>query len=435
MQNKYRIGPYFPSLDKPVVYCMVGDEPLMFLPKELLNRKQLNHLNMMRYGILPYAMATVPFSNENDKIVLDAEFINMQTFFEDHLDCYKLSGINFSKNIHFSPSELMYQEAINISDHDQMICSVCFSHALNDTININDQLDVSKKANSKLHLIANANARNYQVPLSYIVSKEEILQKRNALFNDYPHETLCKADGLGGGFNVFEIKNFDDLTNEIDNFNHVDQFVIQKKLDKSIYTEFAIDFIMKDSGCEFYSARKKLTWNNQWFGNLFEPNIKLNDIQKNNLDNCLNHLRETGYVSKDGYVCCIDVLQNDSEQYILEINARWSGGFPIAKFLNKINYQADAKVTAYMDYINLSELKNYIEFVKQNLFTISDKNIVSNDYKVFPTGFCPVADNNKVCVWICVFGNFDEFTNSVASQFSEASFTMAKIAQKYHHFY
>lgn len=432
MQTKYKIGPYFPSKTQPVTYCMVGDEPLMFLPKESLNLKQLNHFHMMRYGILPYAMATIPFSNEQDKIVLDNEFLKMKEFFDGHLHCYKLSGVNFSKNIYFAPADSLYQEAINISDNDQMICSVCFSHELNDTVNIQEQLEMSKKANSKLHLVSNANIKNYQIPLSNIVSKEDILNN-NEFFNNYPYEILCKADGLGGGFNVSEIKNFADLVNEIDNFTHVDQFVIQKKIDKSTYPEYAIDFIMRDSGAEFYSARKKLTINNQWFGNMFEPNVQLNDIQKMNLDNCLKHLRDTGYFSTEGYVCCVDVLQNDSEQYILEINARWSGGFPIAKFLDKINYQANARVTAYIDYITIPEFWKYLEFVEKNLFIVHNKNIEDNEFKIFPTGFCPVDYDGKICVWISVYGNFDKFTDAVANQFSNDSFTMAKNAQEYHH--
>jgi len=432
MLTNHKIGPYFPSLDKPVTYCMAGDEPLMFLPKYSLNPKQLNHLNMMRYGILPYAMAAVPFSNSHDNIVLDSAFLKMKSLFDQHLECYVLAGITYSANIYFAPTESLYQKAITISDPEQMICCVCYSHELNDTINIQDRLDMSKQANSKIHLISNAQNKKYQIPQSFIVSKQEILEKQNSLFNDYPSEVLCKADGLGGGYNVGEIKNFNDLMNEIDNFTQVDQFVIQQKIDKSIYTEYAIDFIMKESGAEFYSARKKLTYNNQWFGNLFEPNVQLNDIQKKNLDLCLQHLRDTGYFSQDGYVCCVDVLQNDTAQYILEINARWSGGFPIAKFLKKINYQANVKITAYIDYISLDELDQYIQFVKHHLLSINNINIPDDEFKVFPTGFCPVANDNKICVWLSVFGNFDAFSKLVANQFSNESFTMAKFALEYH---
>ncbi|WP_194847300.1 hypothetical protein [Candidatus Neptunochlamydia vexilliferae] len=426
-----QIGPFFPTKDRPIVYCMVGDEPLMFAPYEKLAEREREHLEMMESDIISYSMATILLSKENDRVVLQDKLLTFKDFFTAHIALYKKAGVEVTSQLYFTKRAQLYPKALEIADKESLITSVCYSYELNRFCKISTELEISKQLNSKIALCERAKKEGFLIPKTEVFSKKALLDNIEEVvktFNTKPF--MVKADGLGGGFNVATIQNPADLKAFITPFKEGEKFILQERLEHERFNELAVDFVIRDDEIILYNARKKLVDHSQWFGNVYYPNIPFSPAQLSNLNKCLEGIRSLGYTSKWGNICSLDVFQNKDEHYITEINGRWSGGFPIAFLLKRMGLENQGRVVSFVDSLSIDQLEAYIDFSKKNLVHSNDS-LFPGDFKVFPVGFNPKVEEGMIAIWLLIFGDFDHFTSEVKKTFKLPSFQKTTLIQTF----
>lgn len=421
------IGPYSPQKEQASVYCMAGDEPLMFSPLASLSDKELEHWRMMRLAILPYAMSVIPMARPFDTVVLDERFLDFSSFFDAHIQLYNRTGLPICKNIFFAKTDDLYATAMKKSRDDGIVSSVCFSYELHRHFPIENEISISKKANSKEHFVKLSEEYGFSTPKTFVFSKKEIADRRFSFSGNFADDTFfVKSDGLGGGYNVKKVHSPEELSSFVEGYGEDRKFILQEIIDASSFDEYAIDFIVKEKSYEPFNLRKKLVYNNQWFGNVYLEDASLTPSQEENLNKCMQSLQDLGYRSKWGNVCSIDFFQNAEKQYITEANGRWSGGFPIAALLKRMNLEGKARVVSFIDKISQEEQKKYIDFVSKYLVSTED-DFENIDFKLLSISFCPAAQDGSLYVWLLVFGNYQNFWKLTREIFSRESFETAPI--------
>jgi hypothetical protein len=404
MQNP-RIGPYTIQPHKKNVYCMIGDSPAIFAPKEKLNSLQLQHAEIERSQNTMWAMYFVAISKPGDEIYLHKEFLNEKQFFEWHLKTFRKLGLEITDQIHFMNHDETYKKALSRLENGSFIASHAISYEVQEAVDVSNWLEVSKKINSKIHLVSKSKEDKFNTPKSIVVKKSEIDPKILKTEFNYPHNTLyLKADGFGGGYNVIEFKKLNDVEPFIQNFSPDELFVIQEKVNLKKFSEFSADYIIYSDRVELLTFRIPLIDETKFFGTIFSPNLKMNLKQFNNLLACAESIRKSGYHAKDGLMCGVNFFQNAQEQIIVEINGRWMAGAPANYLLKRLNIEEDLAV-AFSDELSREHITPYKKFVEKNLFQTGQK-IKKGQFKIIPVGFTPMLIEGKMTIIVIVVGDF-----------------------------
>ncbi len=418
------IGPTFKETGKPAIYCMLGDEPLMFSPYEVMSDSHKEHVRLMRREILIFTMSILPISKKNDIFILDKAFLEYKEFFTWHKQVFKRFGLDYAKKIIFTDEEKKYPLALQKLNKTNILSSVCFSYMLDSYVDIKSQLEISKKVNSKIELVTSSKKYNFQIPHSLVFTKKEIMQMKKLPKRFSNKEFILKTDGLGGGFNVRKCTNLKDCKVFLNDFNEDTEFILQEKIDGDVFNEYISDFIIQTKKITLANTRLKLTLDNQWFGNVYLP-ISFNKFQLNNLMKCAKYLQKIGFCSPDGFIAGLDFFQNKKDQFIFEINARWTGGFPIAMLLKKLGVLNKIPAISYLDKIKENEIEIYKKFVETHLY--SSKRDLKNGFAILPVAFSPYVEKKFLTVWFVVLGDYEKFLEAKKHLFSKESFALSNV--------
>lgn len=403
MNKHIEIGPYLPHPERRTIFCMAGDEPLMFQPRKQLNEIQKKHVEFMKDDVMPFSMSMIPISKPIDVIVLDERFLNNKSIFEWHLSLYEKMGLSFSTNFSFTHFDNIYTEAFSKASNDDIVSIECFSHKLGEKKEVSEVLKASIVANSKIHLAENADSFALNIPQSEIKKKKE-LKKSPKQFNENSY--FIKSDGLGGGFNVLETSSETGLQSFIEPFHDEWKFVIQEKVPAG--TGMSIDMAVYPDSETIISTRRQLTKSNRYYGNVF--NVRPSqDICRDLAAKVCSYLRSVGYASEHGYICGVDFIADENNYTIVDINARWTGGLPAALLLQKMSIDKNNTATFIYDNISPEHFSDYMALCEEKLYqpgTTIDNN---SGYKIIPVAFCAHGYTGKYCVCYIVLGNYENF--------------------------
>src|SRR5690606_4148549 len=354
-----------------------------------LSKNQKEHYEQDRLIDPVEAIVWCLITQEKDEIFLDSSQLNEKYLWSWHFEIFRKFGLVFSDKRHFVPAEQIYEAALLHAKPDHILVSRCFSFELQKHVEIDDLLESSRKANSKVEIIKNASKYNFQIPQS-ITAKKSLLtpEKVKSAFGDNHGALMLKADGMGGGYNVKEFTNVDELTQMMMPYASNTKFVVQKKIDES-FAEFAADFVIYPDRVELLYYRFALMTDGGWQGNIFCPRLKMNAAQISNLFNCANAVRRMGYCSEQGFMCGIDFFQNEHIQYVTEINARWTVPAPYGFLLNKLNLR-NLTVFLYKDMISNVDVRLYQEFALTHLYNARVE-LDRDQFAIMPLGLGPLT--------------------------------------------
>ncbi|MBX9693182.1 MAG: hypothetical protein K2Z81_12410, partial [Cyanobacteria bacterium] len=362
------IGPYYPGTTAPsLLYCMIGDEPLMFQRLEELSPHQQAHHASMRFNILPFAMCFLAISRSEDELFLDKSFLEMEEFFDWHRGIYSRLNLETTSKLNFLEPDSIYPQALATCTENQKVASVCFSYEIDKFTSIEPLLAISKAVNSKIDLIERSIIADFKTPKSIILSREQLTESNIQKHFDFPNQgLLIKSDGLGGGFNVCRIETIDDCKEFIENYPPETPFVVQSEIDPCHHGEFIADYLVTSASVKLLNIRLKLTTGDKWFGNVYSPSFVSGD-ELTDLERCVEDVRARGYHSTEGYICGIDFfrpIDKSQTQLITDINARWTGGLPVAILIEKLGLQ-DRIVYSHLDEVFEDDLPSYRELVEK----------------------------------------------------------------------
>lgn len=386
----------------------------MFKPEDELNAAEKEKLARMRFEVLPYSMAFLPISSRKDHVYLDAIFLNKEDFFDWHKKVYASVGIEHSENLHFLEPDEIYPDALINCKNGELVTTISLSHKLQSCVDLSRKIAISKKANSKKELPAQAAKAGFAIPKSGLFASEDLCLEKIQEHFDFPaHDLIMKADGLGGGVNVRTITSLSDCHEFAKDFARDEIFILQERLDFTKYDQYMADFVIRDNGIECVSTRLKLVAGNRWFCNIYSPRVLVNGQNLPDLIRCAENLRELGYSSETGFVCGIDFFQRNKEVLITDVNARWTGGLPAAILLEKLNLN-EHLVTSHLDHILESDMAHYQKFVEKHLYCPESNAALERpgSFALLPLSFSAQARESMLAVWFLVIGDFLEFLNA-----------------------
>ncbi len=403
MKHSKPVGPFLPQADKPTVFCMAPDEPVMFRSEQRLNEKEKKELALMRYSILPWSMAFVALAGASDEVVLDEIFLSHRDLFDWHVTQYRAAGLSSTRRLHFSAPDAMYSRALSIPD--KPVTCICFSYALNARQSIPRELELSQKVNSKIQLVTQAKRSTFQVPKSQVHPKRAISRELLEKEFSFPRKkVLIKTDGLGGGFNVKPVRTMSDLRKFLTHYPDSERFVIQEHVGDA--DEFSADFSAASDALEPLNVRMSLVADGQWFGNIYSPHIGLSASGYRNLLRCAKSVHQSGYRAESPMVFGIDFLQTPRSHYVLEVNARWTGGLPVSLLIERLGL-SEQLIHSHFDQLPAAATKKYQRFCER--YGLRSRN--KKPFRIFPLGFGPKSDGD-FNVFYFVTGDYEAFVKT-----------------------
>lgn len=405
---------------------MAGDEPLMFKPEAELSALEKEHLAFMQHGILAWAMIFVALAKPQDHVVLDEAFLDYKDFFTWHLSCYRKLGLTLSPNIHFVKTEDIYAKAFALRQDDTLISTVCFSYRLHEHLPLTQQLIQSQSVNSKTELAAAAEKFAFKVPATHEIFADKITSSFLKKNFGFPHRKIVvKTNGLGGGFNVKITDQMSELKDFLKNYPSTQKFIVQEFVGGPQTHEYIADFVIDRENIELLNVRLKLTVANQWIGNVYSPELRLNSAQIQNLTRCVKGVRNTGYFAEPALPFGIDFLQNKHEQSILEINGRWTGGMPVYLFLEKLGL-SNRLVYSHVDEVKISEVVKYKKFIEKNMNPAAK----GRSFTILPLSFGPLPGSENLQVWILVLDDYSAFVKAKNTALGKKALPLSTLVHK-----
>lgn len=419
------IGPFAPSPLRPDVYCMAGDEGLMFAPERRLGAHQLRHHELMRYNILPYALAMWPLSKPEDQLVLDELWLTTPELLRWHGRFYERMGLTPTRQLHFAPPRELYRRALRVRPAAGRVLSVCYSYAVAEVASIRRELRATQTANSKIELVRRAPRAGYPIPRSLVVPSARLRPEVLARHLGFPRTAVyAKADGLGGGFNVKRLRRAADCAAFAESYATGTTFVVQEAIDRRRWSEEIADFVLRPTGVSLANVRRKLTYQNQWFGNVYSPRLYLNDAQFQGLLACTAELQRAGYAAPEGLLCGMDYFQNGRTLQITDVNARFTGGYPVALLLDRLGLRDKTLAYGHWDLLHPEDEAPYRKLVEKHA---PRPGRAPKTFALFPVSFSPAVQEGRRYVWLLVFGDYRAFLEEKRRRLPPRSLELAEL--------
>jgi hypothetical protein len=267
-----------------------------------------------------------------------------------------------------------------------------------------------------------ANEYSIAIPKTIVttVGRIEELAAREFGFPQRP--VYLKVDGLGGGFNVRAITRPEEVAVAIEDYSASQPRVIQQAIDES-YAETIHIYTVSDSAIEYQGSRMKITVDDQWYGNIFLPGLRLTEQQRKVVDNAARAARGTGYSSPEPRLIGFDGFLNKEELFIIECNARWLGSSPAEYIMKRLGIFNKVMAMSVFDYIAETEMADFMAWTERNLFD-PDKH-EQQEFSILPMGFSGYqeADGTRIAN-IIIFGNVPACGQDIRKSFSKQSFTL-----------
>ena len=431
------VGPIFGQVTQPVLYALDSDESYMQRPKKNWTKRDIEVDEMYAKNNTAFIFSLICTTKPSDCFILPSEFqdIKENELLKWHLAMYKKIGLTPTSNFVFSDLKEFARKAgilVRESKYPAVV-TTCYSHLTSETFSIPEQLNASKHVNAKEFLLEQAEKLGLSVPKSLIIHSELDIQPDRVATIDFPeHPAFFKASGLGGGNNVVEVTKIDEIFKLVDSGLYDPPYILQKKIDPT-YDEIIISCLIFPDRVQLTSNRYKMTDQNIWYGNIFDPKLRIDSSVEKQAVSLAGEARKLGYSDQFGLYFGVDAFHHSTTNIavLTEVNARYLGSTPVELFLSKLALLGNTLVVSMFDYVSESELARYQEFTEKHLY----KPNVDNNFSLIPLSFSAFQETDgSRLVYYLILGDIEFFTTVVNQEFSKDSFVMArKAVEKYSH--
>lgn len=420
--NKKQIfaGPTLGDSKDRILYALDAEESSMIKPESELSEKEKEIDTEYVMNNTTWALSMYAWSKPGDCFMLDDEYKKYPHIIGWLQKIYNRLGFKLTQNIVYAPPKKFAEQAVKIAELENydVIASICFSFNSKDIYRTESYIEPNVKVNSKTSLFEFAEKFGFSVPKTVnttIDSLNTILSKFN-----FPDKSIfLKFNGLGGGNSVKQIKTEDELNTIINSVSGSTEVMIQEKIGDEYLETISVGLSYPDK-IVWWPTRVKMISETNWYGNIFLPDLNLNDTQKENLERIAKAVRENGYCHEKGLLVGFDGFIGKNELLITEINARYYGSCPPTQILTRLGLLGKVQAVSSFDYIHESDAERYMEFFEKHLYD----NSKNEDFSVIPMGFSAYLEKNQRIVNYIVIGNFEAFCDAVKKEFSNESFIM-----------
>lgn len=414
-------GPVAPVLQERVIYALDALESTMQVPESALSPEDVRNDEQYIREHSQFMLSVLIASKPDDIFILDKTFEG-QTFLIEWLrKIYGRVGIKMSENIYYAlPKEFAVTARAILETEPTIhtVSTICFSYILDAVFPDSVRLAASRHINAKTSLSELADRYGLRVPTTVMCDVAEMTDVYNSKFESFAKPVYVKLDGLGGGAHVVKVTDASTLTEIQNKYPPGQQCIIQEAIPDD-YLETIHIYSISDGTVSYEGSRSKMVSNNQWYGNIFSPRLKLSDTQKDALDTAAKAVRQAGYTSDKPLLLGIDAFMNKEDIYITEFNARWLGSSSTEYILRKLGVYGSVDAVAMSDSIGEDDVDRYMKWIERHVYSPSPQNGTS--FSVLPLGFSAYVDDGNRLVGCIVFGDFLTFQAEFRQAFSDRS--------------
>lgn len=405
------------ALNQPgsVQFAICADECLLHFKEDQLTAKQRADHESNKDLIAFLQVASIAMSKPGDRVALYDRFAEepWRTGLQRYLALYAKLGqstVRF-EDLQFHPRDDFYQPLVDAPPPTDLTTVFLLSgtneHLRGDPV----AAEVSRTVNSKMSLARDAAKFGLPVPESLVLPRGEIEggAARDFLARHGQH-VMLKVMGLSGSRNVTAIHSVEEGAAYLAEYQPDVDILLQQRLPEGAYTEMTVDLRIDPERVEITNVRQILFLNGLWIGNFISDTLNLTSEQQAALLRVGEYVRAKGYVAPEGLNCGIDFFVGEGADadpiYIIEINARWTGGLMPAEMVRRLGAGSPGAVAA-VDTVSVSRFEDYLAFLEGHLY---DR---TQPFSMAPMGFSPfgpeVEGDQRVYVWHLVFGDLAAF--------------------------
>lgn len=405
-------GPFTPGQDESVYYTFYADDCLLFFNEQDLTPRQLadHEANIALTAMLQVALTYM--GQSKDHVALHDAFKKQP--WADLLSFYQstfaelLTDVVPPEHYHYFPNKKFYEAIAQTPLPTDLLGLYMVSGSNLALHQSQDDWELSKKVNSKMHFAATAPVAGIPVPETLVCKKQDLGNPETVeFFSKHNNQVMVKILGLAGARNVTAVSNLTEVHAYIEEFEPELDLVLQQQLDTTQFTEMTVDLKVSDTDISITNVRKILFADGLWVGNYISEQLTLSEKQRAVCLKVGEYVRALGHSSSQGFNCGIDFFVNGDDIVVIEINARWTGGLFPAHLIKRLNAEREHSV-AFIDIISVEQLAKYQQFIRDNLHGSKD-----GSFRLVPMGFSPFVQDmdgeQRIYVWQVVIGDYERF--------------------------
>ncbi|MCC5887249.1 MAG: hypothetical protein JJT88_12525 [Gammaproteobacteria bacterium] len=405
------------ALNQPgsVQFAICADECLLHFTEEQLTPKQRADHESNKDLIAFLQVASIAMSKPGDRVALYDRFAEepWRSALERYLALYAKLGLTTVRfeDLQFHPRDDFYQPLVETPPPADLV-SVFLLSGTNEHLRADPAAaEVSRVVNSKMSLARDARKFGIPVPESMVLARGDIEgEEARAFLARHGQHVMLKVMGLSGSRNVTAIRSVEEGAAYLAEYQQDVDILLQQRLPDGGFTEMTVDLRIDLERVAITNVRQILFLNGLWIGNFISDTLKLTAEQQAALIRVGEYVRSKGYVAPEGLNCGIDFFVGDDAAeepiFIIEINARWTGGLMPAELVKRLGAGSPGAV-AVVDTVSVSRFADYLAFLEANLY---DR---GRPFSMAPVGFSPygpeVDGDQRVYVWHLVFGDLAAF--------------------------
>lgn len=405
------------ALNQPgsVQFAICADECLLHFEESLLTPKQRADHESNKDLIAFLQVGAIAMSKPGDRVALYDRFAEepWRSALKSYLALYAKLGLATvaSDDLQFHPRDDFYRP-LQVAPPPADLVSVFLLSGTNEHLRADPAAaEVSRVVNSKMSLARDAERFSIPVPESLVLARGDIeSDEAKAFLARHGGQVMLKVMGLSGSRNVTSIHSVEEGAAYLAEYQPDVDILLQQRLPEGAYTEMTVDLRIDPERVEITNVRQILFLDGLWIGNFISDTLQLTVEQQAALLRVGEYVRAKGYVAEEGLNCGIDFFVGDDAAsepiYIIEINARWTGGLMPAELVRRLGAGSPGAV-AVVDTVSVSRFADYLAFLEDHLY---DRD---RPFSMAPVGFSPfgpeVDGDQRVYVWHLVFGDLAAF--------------------------
>ncbi len=410
-----KLASYALSQPGSVQFAICADECLLHFKEDQLTPKQRADHESNKDLIAFLQVASIAMSKPGDRVALYDRFAEepWKSALHRYLALYAKLGqttVGF-EDLQFHPRDDFYRPLVDTPPPTDLV-SVFLLSGTNEHLRADPEAaEVSRLVNSKMNLARDARQFGIPVPESLVLARRDIeSDEAKAFLARHGQHVMLKVMGLSGSRNVTAIHSVEEGAAYLAEYQQDVDILLQQRLPDRAFTEMTVDLRIDSDHVEITNVRQILFLNGLWIGNFISDTLALTAAQQSALLKVGEYVRSKGYVAPEGLNCGIDFFIGDDPAkdpiFIIEINARWTGGLMPAEMVRRLGAGSPGAV-AVVDTVSVSRFADYLAFLEGHLY---DR---ERPFSMAPMGFSPygpvVDSDQRVYVWHLVFGDLVAF--------------------------
>lgn len=417
-------GPTKPLYDRTMLYALDAEESSMLQPYSALTSSARTEDAQYIRDNSVYTCSVLPSTQPEDVFILDSVYKTQPHLVQWLREVYVRLGVQFSKHVEYASPLRFATKSVELCKERpdlQTVASICYSYNSQAAFPDKQHLTASARVNAKTTLAQLATQYGFTIPRSILTTVAEAAAVYDNELAADQKSVYVKIDGLGGGSNVVRAASRAEVAAIAERYLGTTPCILQRAIDDTHFETIHI-YHVSNTAITYDGSRAKMTHDGAWYGNVFDPRIRLNAKQRATLDAAARAIQQEGYAASEPLLVGFDAFMDSEEVLITECNARWLGSTPPEYMLRRLGVYDAVRAVSTIDSVTEHEFPKFMDWVQNHLFNPRNKTVLP--YAVLPLGISGYVDNGGRLVSLIIVGDLHECISALRKTFSDQSFPL-----------